>query len=180
MSTQLKDFINANKSEFNREEPSHKLWERIEAELDKVDAAEAKPVTKFIWSRWMSVAAMALVVLTVAITIGISKKMALNNESESGNSFKDQQVHFTSLIEEKRDSLQIYSHKNPELYQQFVSDLKRLDEDYIKLQEQLKTSPNQEVVVQAMIKNLEIRANILSQQLQVFHQVNEVKQEKIL
>lgn len=176
MSSQLRDFIKANRTDFNKEEPSAKLWEKIEAELN----GEAKPVKKLIWSSWMSLAAMILVVLSVAITIGIKSQFGANELADKRNSFKDQQMHFASLIEEKKDSLEVFSSMNPELYKQFVVDLQQLDRDYLQLQEQLKTSPNQQVVVRAMIKNLEIRASMLSQQLQVFNHVREVKQEKIL
>ncbi|RZK50879.1 MAG: hypothetical protein EOO99_00475 [Pedobacter sp.] len=148
----------------------------MEGELNK----EAKPVKKFHWSPWMSVAAMVMVIITIAITIGINRTLESDEIVQKSNEYEDQQVHFAGLIEEKRDSLQFFSASNPELYKKFVADLKQLDNDYIKLQEQLKTSPNQEVVVKAMIKNLEIRADMLSQQLQIFNQVKAIKQENIL
>ncbi len=90
------------------------------------------------------------------------------------------EVQFASLIEEKRDSLALYSKENPALFKKFVSDLKKLDENYEGLKKELQTSPNPEAVVREMMKNLQIQADILSQQLSIINQVNQYKKENTI
>ncbi|MNR06997.1 hypothetical protein D3C85_1230970 [compost metagenome] len=84
---------------------------------------------------------------------------------------------FASLIEEKKDSLQVYAKKNPVLYARFSEDLNKLDQDYEHLKEELQNSPNQKVVVKAMVKNLELQLQVINQQLSIINEVNQYKEE---
>jgi hypothetical protein len=82
------------------------------------------------------------------------------------------------LIAEKRDSLQTLAGADPELYKQFTADLSKLDKDYQELKKQLQTSPNKSLVGKAMMKNLEIQLQMISQQLYIINQVNQYKKEE--
>ncbi len=52
-----------------------------------------------------------------------------------------------------------------------------MEASYKKLKHDLATSPNQERVLRAMIRNLQIQAEVLDQQLQVIEQFKEIKKE---
>ena len=52
-----------------------------------------------------------------------------------------------------------------------------MDESYQRLKNDLPGSPNQEETVKAMIRNLQIQADVLSRQLNVIKQINESKKE---
>ncbi|RZM23433.1 MAG: hypothetical protein EOO88_26185, partial [Pedobacter sp.] len=82
-----------------------------------------------------------------------------------------------TLIEEKRDSLEVFAKDNPELYQKFSADLEKLDGNYKSLKQELLHSPNQKLVVKAMVKNLELQLQLISQQLTIINQVQQFKKD---
>jgi len=126
----------------------------------------------------MSIAAM--LVLTVGVYFGYQYKK-MNAEimvADINPGLGKKEVRFTSLIEEKRDSLLIFADADPELYQKFMTDMGKLDKDYQELKKQLQTSPNRALVGKAMMKNLEIQLQMISQQLYIINQVNQYKKEE--
>lgn len=174
MSNKLEGFVRDNKREFEVKGPSDALWSKIEAELDK-----KKPAKKtFKMYQWMSIAAM--LVLTVGIYFGYQyqRRSAEILVADINPGMGKKEVRFTSLIEEKRDSLQILADTDPALYKQFITDIGKLDNDYQELKKQLQTSPNKALVSKAMMKNLEIQLQMISQQLYIINQVNQYKKEE--
>jgi len=173
MSNKLEGFIKENKKSFEEKGPSDQLWSRIEAELDK--KGKKKQIKLY---QWLSIAALLL----LSFGIYFTQKPTTNEIAVADVSadYGKKEVHFASLIEEKRDSLALYSKQNPDLFKKFVGDLKKLDENYESLKKDLQTSPNPEAVVNEMMKNLEIQANILSQQLSIINQVNQYKKENTI
>jgi len=176
MSNKLAEFIKENKKLFEEKGPSNQLWERIAQELDKKQERPAKKIKLY---QWMSIAAVLVVSMGIYFTI-TNKAVEGIAIADVNPVFGAREVQFASLIEEKKDSLQIYSDDNPELYNKFIADLSKLDADYETLKKQLQTSPNREAIVRAMMKNLETRSNILSQQLNIINQVNQYKKENII
>lgn len=177
MSNKLEGFVKDNKKAFEAKGPSDKLWGRIEAELDKKKQSHSKKIKLY---QWMSIAAL------LAVSLGIYSSYNYNQVNyeiavaDINADYGKKAVHFASLIEEKRDSLQLYAKENPNLFKKFVSDLKKLDQDYEELKRELQTSPNPETVVSEMMKNLEIQANILSKQLSIIDQVNQYRKENTI
>lgn len=173
MNNKLEGFVKGHKKEFEVKAPSDQLWGKIAAELDKKQ--QKKTISMY---QWMSIAAM--LILTAGIYFGYQYKktsaeiMVADINPKLGKT----EVRFTSLIEEKRDSLQVLSQTNPELYKKFMNDLSKLDQDYQELKKQLQTSPNKALVGKAMMKNLEIQFQMISQQLSIINQVNQYKKEE--
>lgn len=173
MSNKLEGFVKENKKAFEAKGPSDQLWSRIEAELDK--KSKKKPIKLY---QWLSVA--AVLVLSLGIYFSYPKTNSEIAVADVSADYGKREVQFASLIEEKRDSLALYSKENPDLFKKFVSDLKELDENYEGLKKELQTSPNPEAVVSEMMKNLQIQADILSQQLSIINQVNQYKKENTI
>jgi hypothetical protein len=63
----------------------------------------------------------------------------------------------------------------PELYQQFLSDLTVLDSSYRSLRNQALYSPNRDVIIRAMMQNLQLQAELIYRQLMI---TNEIKEQK--
>jgi hypothetical protein len=172
MSDKLERFVKENKKQFDSEDPSYALWDKISGELDK------KPSKKVsIPYKWMSIA--ALLVLSVGVYFGYQYRK-MNGEimvADVNPVMGKKEVRFTNLIEEKRDSLQIFAEADPVLYQKFITDLSKLDKDYQALKTELQTTPNKALVSKAMIRNLDLQLQVISQQLNIISQVNEFKKE---
>ncbi len=172
MSHQLEEFVKNNKKQFDSEGPSPELWKRIEAGLD-----QKKPRKTIRMYQWMSIAALLLISLGVYFSSSFSPTKKAVQLADVNPEIARKSVHFASLIEEKKDSLQVYAKDNPELYQSFTSDMEKLDKDFHQLQQQLQNSPNQKTIVRAMMKNLEIQLQVLNQQLLIINQVNQYNKE---
>jgi hypothetical protein len=172
MNTPIEDFIKEHKKEFDTERPSGDLWDRIEKELDK-----KKPKKGFDIRLWMSIAASAIVLLAITLWFAFPVKKNKMSIADVSPAYANKQVRFASLIEEKRDSLQIFARANPELYREFSTDLQTLSLAYDSLRKQLPASPNQKLTVKAMVRNLESQLQLVSQQLSIIVEVSEFKKE---
>lgn len=175
MSDKLEGFVKNNKKAFEEKGPSEQLWDRISAELDK---NQHQKKTKLY--QWMSIAAMLLVSMGAYLTYNYQTGQRAIDVADVSKSFGNKKVHLASLIEEKKDSLQVYAKDNPELYNKFTADMDKLSKDYDALKQKLQTTPNSQAIVRAMMKNLDIQLQVLNQQLMIINQVNQYKKESVI
>ncbi|WP_423148735.1 hypothetical protein [Rubrolithibacter danxiaensis] len=178
MSERLENFIRNNKRDFDEFEPPADLWNKIEEKLN--DSIEIQPKHERVikLSSLIKVAAMLLIVLTAGfIFFNYEKKQAIEISNIDPKLAK-QQMHYASLIQQKRQEIQQIEKEDPQLFKEFSSEIKSMDVNYQKLKNDLSTSPNQEETVKAMIRNLQIQLQVLNQQLKIIEQVNQLKQSK--
>ena len=172
MSIKIEDFIRDHKTEFDQERPSASLWDRIEKELD------AQPKKKrFNIQLWAGIAASLLLVVGAGFIYSLQRERNHVSVADINPAYASKQVKFTSLIEQKKDSLEIFATSNPDLYRKFNADLEKLNSSYEVLRKNLPASPNQQMIVKAMVKNLEIQLQLVSQQLMIISQVSAYKKE---
>ena len=81
-------------------------------------------------------------------------------------------VNYTRLIDDKRAELKQMTEGNPALYREFATDLDRLEKSYQNLKADLPRNPNQDVLIRAMIQNLNFQIELLNQQLDVIQRIN--------
>lgn len=172
MSRKLEEFIRENKRAFDTEDPSEELWSRIERGLDK-----KKPSKTNHMNLWIGIAASMLLVVGIAAALLTYGRRNASIVAEVNPDYAKKQVRFASMIEEKKDSLEVLSKVNPALYSKFNRDIEYMDADYQKLKKELADSPNQKLVVKAMVKNLELQLQVITQQLMIINQVNQYKKE---
>mgnify|MGYP006149460545 CR=1 FL=1 len=183
-SNRLERFVRDHRDEFENLEPSLDLWEKLEAKLP-TDTALAQPVEKNTIipffpkiQRYWRVAA-SIVVVIGALGLWYANQSSSNSDiivSQVGDQYKKQMVHYASLIETKRDEIRQIADNEPALYQEFSSEIERLNKDYQSLRAELPQTPNQEELVKAMIQNLQLQLDILNQQLSIIQRVKEAKQ----
>jgi hypothetical protein len=82
---------------------------------------------------------------------------------------------YSRLIEDKRIELQQITTSDPALYQNFAKELDQLEASYQNLRSDLPQNPNQEVVIKAMIENLQWQINLLNQQLDIIQRIKQSK-----
>lgn len=172
MSRKLEEFIRENKKAFDTEHPSEELWSRIEKGLDK-----KKPSRSINMTLWIGIAASVLLVVGFAAGLFTYGRRNTMMVAEVNPDYAKKQVRFASMIEEKKDSLEVLSKVNPALYSKFNKDIEQMDGDYQKLKKELADSPNPKLVVRAMVKNLELQLQVITQQLMIINQVNQYKKE---
>jgi hypothetical protein len=180
MSKRLEDFIKMNREEFDDLEPSADLWTRIEKHLPAQETELKKR-----GSKTFSLGFVLRVAASVIVVMGIGFAFYLKNEKKEtidlaaiNPVYAQQQIQYTSLIETKRTELKSIAKSDPQLYKEFSSEIAKMDSTYKKLNDDLATSPNQERVLHAMIRNLQIQTEVLNQQLNVVEQFNKMKKEQ--
>lgn len=170
MSKKIEEYIREHKKSFDIEGPSANLWDRIETSLnnEKVKKPLRVPL-------WLSIAASLIVVMTFTFIFTYRNRSV--DIADLNPAYAQKEMKFASLIEEKKDSLQVYAKENPELCNQFNADLEKLGRDYENLKKELQNSPNQKIVVKAMVRNLETQLQIINQQLSIVNEVTQYKKE---
>jgi hypothetical protein len=180
MSKRLEDFIRTNREDFDDLEPSADLWKRIEKHLP------AEPlVTKKREAKMFSLSFVLKVAASVIVVMGIGFGLYLRNEKADTVNYAainpvyaKQQVQYASMVATKRRELKSIAKTDPQLYREFTDEIAAMEATYNRLNKDLATSPNQERVLRAMIRNLQIQTEILNQQLNVIEQVNQTKDEQ--
>jgi hypothetical protein len=99
---------------------------------------------------------------------GTTMKAATNgNEKEM--------YYYAKLIELKHDELKALEKDEPLLYKQFSADVQKLDSVYHLLKTQLPNNSNRELVIEAMISNLQLQIGLLNKQLDIIKQIKHSK-----
>ncbi|HVW94554.1 MAG TPA: hypothetical protein VHA56_01130 [Mucilaginibacter sp.] len=180
MSKRLDEFIKMNREEFDDLEPSADLWSRIERELPPQGTELKKKEAKtFSLGFVLRVAATVIVVMAIGFAVYLRHEKKGKIDFAAINPiYAQQQVHYTSLIETKRTELKQLSKSDPDLYREFNAEIAKMDSTYKKLRNELPASPNQERVLRAMIRNLQIQTQVLNQQLNIIEQLNKTKDQQ--
>ncbi|MFD2874392.1 hypothetical protein ACFS5N_18060 [Mucilaginibacter ximonensis] len=178
MSKRLEDFIKDNREEFNDIEPRANLWGRIEAELPEHFKEKKKEVKTFSLAFVLRVAALVVMAMGTGFFVYLNRKPATVNLAAINPEYAQQQIKYASLVAERRNELKSVAKTDPQLYHEFSSEIAKMDSTYRKLNKDLLTSPNQEAVLRAMIRNLQVQSEVLNQQLNVIEQFNEFKNQQ--
>ncbi len=174
MSNHLEDFISNNRNEFDSETPSGRIWENIEASFSgKKKKATLVQMPFFKWG----ISAAAILIIGMIVFLQLNKKPSDNKElAKTQTEVSDPQVNeFARLINMKQEELKVLAKDQPQLYEKFTSDIDQLDSSYKVLKQQLVSSPNKELLLEAMIQNLQLQLNVLNQQLNIINQIKQTK-----
>jgi len=180
MSKRLEDFIKANREEFDDLEIKAGLWGNIEERLPAGFEEAPKQKKTFSLGFVMRVAATVIVVMSISFVLYLRNEKSSNtvNLAAINPQYAEQQQHYTKLISNKLSELKIITKSNPQLYLQFTAEIAKMDSTYKKLNNDLATSPNQELVLRAMIRNLQIQTDALNQELIIIEQFNQIKKQQ--
>ncbi|MVM39800.1 hypothetical protein GO730_22955 [Spirosoma sp. HMF3257] len=198
----LERFVRDNHEAFDKEPPVD-LWKKIEAGLDKSSLDKLQPeqtglnmASPFLevhrnrsltggrqigWPNldWR-VAASIAVLLLAGCFLYMNQQYGVTHQPEivaASPTYAKEVVHYTQLIDAKRAELKQMTEGDPALYQEFATDLDRLEKSYQSLRADLPKNPNQEVLIQAMIQNLQLQINLLNEQLRVIQRIKQQTNE---
>ena len=183
MSSNLEKFVNRNRSEFDTEHPGADVWGKIEKTLPLKKEAKVfslKDIYKF-----SAAAAVVCIVLTSVYFLYVRQQ---KNESTVTTETKTNASELNGIapeyvaeakqvfnaIETRQEELKEATADNPELYKQFLDDLQLLDSTYNMLQKQAAHTPNKDVIMKAMLQNLQLQAELLYRQLLI---TNDIKKQ---
>jgi len=204
MSSDLEKFIRKNSGDFDDADPSGKVWKNIERVLPVMKPArlndfrhsgrEAKRFTIRDIYRWSAAAAIFFIALTSVYFLFI-RKLPNSDGVEIPTVKTDQQTNpsrldnFNSIsieyatqfkqaeqaVEDRQKQLRAAIANDPALYHKFQQDLVTLDSSYRLLREQASQSINGDVIIKAMIQNLQLQSELLGRQLMIIHEYKTTK-----
>lgn len=186
MSNKLEQFIRDNREEFDSEEPRPQLWKNMRADIENKNKRNDK-VFHLSFLRWT--AAAAIIVMILGMFYYMNRQQGAENFAAHEPSIQAQDelskinpayakevYHFTQLIELKQNELKQIEKEHPELYGQFVNDIHKLDSSYQALRAELPANHDPETLLEAMLQNLRLQADLLNQQLTIIKQIKQNKQ----
>jgi hypothetical protein len=186
MSRKLKDFIDENRRAFDDALPSSSAWQQIESSI-----GAGKPVKRVAVRgiyKW-SIAAAVFFIVAGSIYFVVTRKDDKSNDTvktitpaanNSGNAdigkispeYAAEAKKIYQSIEEQQQQLKRLASGQPELYSQFAQDLAALDSSYRVLKLQAIQTPGHELLIKAMLQNLQLQAELLGKQLLIIHEFN--------
>ncbi len=192
MSSLLEKFMSNNRKDFDTENPSAKLWENVEKNLPAKKNAKIFSI-KDIY-KWTAAAAVFFIALTSAYFLWIKKPAVIeavvktekagdsntviqNDISTIAPEYAAEAKQFYRIIETKQQQLKSITKDQPSLYNQFAMDLSTLDSSYRVLKNQAAITPNRDVIIKAMMQNLQLQAELLSRQLMIINDFKNTKNE---
>ena len=123
---------------------------------------------------WRIAASIALIVGLGWVGYRINQNYGITEAPEVAlvdPNFARQVSQYTHLIDTKRTELRQMTESDPALYKEFAVELDQLERSYQNLKSDLPKNPNQEVVIQAMIQNLQWQIDLLNQQLDIIQRI---------
>ncbi len=180
MKKDLKAFMAENREAFDGATPPEALWQRIATELDKAEHPEKGAKVRSMWVfQVLKVAAVTFVVGVVGIMVYFyGKKHAYDDYSRISPNLAAEQKTYAQLVTQKKDSIAYIAASNPTLYGEFSEVLSHMEENYESLKRELAESPNKELTLEAMIRNLQAQIEVLSQQMEVLDYINNETKNK--
>jgi hypothetical protein len=182
MSDKLKQFIEDNREAFDTENPDPQLFKKLRKDITgDTKTKRIHAVNPLSWAA----AIAGLIILSVVFYYilekndqkAITTKQPPVNTEEAGIPdpvYAKQIWHFKELIGLKQTELKQLEKEQPALYYQFVGDINKLDSAYRVLRTTLSENPNTEILLEAMIQNLQLQSDLLNRQLII---IKEIKQK---
>lgn len=188
MKDRLERFVRDNREDFDVFEPRADLWKDLEKELGHKERPLWLGLNRPAWMgpAWMGRRMVWQIAASIALVVGLGGFWYFNQQYgvteqpdvvafNPGYARTVQQ--YTRLIEDKRVELKTVTESNPALYQQFAADLDRLEKTYQNLKQELPKTPNQEILIQAMVENLKTQIDLLNQQLMIIQRIKQQNHE---
>ncbi len=178
MDDKIEKFIRSHRAEMDDKSPTRDLWAGIEKELSQSKKQKQLSIPLRYWR------AAAVILLLVTSWLAFDK--VYRNFDGNGKSdvaaispqLQEAENFYISLIDQKRGEINVLGDKY-EFGDAFTSEIDLLDSMYLVLKKDMQYG-NEDVIVDAMILNLQLRIEILNQQLSIIQSIeNTKKDEKI-
>lgn len=184
MNDRLEEFIRSNREEFNDKKPASKVWENIRSTLQEEPSGPAGIDIKVNAFSWVWKAAAVFFFLTSSWFLA---DKVLNGGREPGSEvavspeyqdFLAADKYYTSLISQKKAEIEDFRLTNGNLEDEFLQDVNKLDSMYVELKKELESFQYNEKLMDAVIRNLQLRVEILNQQITLLQKIQSIKQQE--
>lgn len=171
MKKNLTSFVRDNRPAFDTANPPAGLWDRIEASLDSQAREHTVRVRRL--PRLARIAAAVLLLAAAGVLVfTYGRRQGYEDYHKINPQLAAEQRAYSEMVTQKKDSIAFIAVSNPALYGEFSTVLEQMEANYKDLKQELPSSPNKELTLDAMIQNLKIQIEVLGQQLDTYHYIN--------
>lgn len=178
MKDALEQHIREHKAALDVFEPSDRIWEAIDREMDQGNRR------RVLRTGWMWKAAAA-VLLLVALGLGFWRVNPLEQPLAAAQDVRthyspeliEVENYYTAAIDDKVAMVRKFQQEGVVGDDELFESLNELRTMYQELQAELSQGEDQELVVNAMVQNLNMQMEILNQQLLILEQIKSFQHE---
>lgn len=164
----LESFVNENRHEFDRFEPSDTTWDAISKRLEE---KTSRP-RKLAWLKVAAVVAVALLGATLVYQQRFSERRQEAKVLQSDPELRElieAEAYYSQEVNVRMDEIQKCYKIHPELKSEVQGDLNELENMYMNLKKDLKENISNKEVIEAMIENNRVRLKLVDD---VLEQIN--------
>jgi hypothetical protein len=165
----LEKFVNENRHEFDRMEPSDKSWDAISQRLN---AAHAPKTRKLNWLKVAAAVVLLALIPTLIYQLRFSEQKQLVKAIQADPEIKElleAEAFYAQEVSGKLAEIQKCYKVYPELKSEIEGDLNELENMYLSLKKDLKENISNKEVIEAMIENNRNRMKLVED---VLEQIN--------
>jgi hypothetical protein len=181
----LEKFITNNKDEFEEDfdnNLSANLWSKINQDLDKTVKVAPKTVRMVpiqrIWQIAAGFAALLVVGLSMQFYYLQQRTLSESSVEKLVPELAEAEKFYSSQISQTKTVLSSYNLKEVGI-ESDLKEIDNLDKAYNELKTEFYKSGDKEAIISAMIQNLQLRAELLNQKLQVIQRAEKVKKGQV-
>ena len=170
----LEELFENLKGTFDIEEPATGHQQRFLDKLNtKTDGVVQLQPKKKSWWKPLSIAASVAIIFTIGFSLFNAKPTIEEQVAEISPEVSQTQFYFASLIEEQVKALESESTpKTRKIVDDTMLQLKKLEADYSRLEQDLLNGGNSKLILSAMITNFQTRIDLLQD---VLNQIDTIK-----
>lgn len=167
MHDKLEKFIRDNRELLDDKTPDKSVWDKIENEIGG-DKKKKHIDFSFVWKA----AAVFFFGMSAYLLFQLNNNRNIANyqpeisAADIIEEFEETEAFYISEISEKRANIEAINYINPDLAASFQQDIHTMDSIYNDLKKELSENSNEQVF-NALVQNLQIRIEILNQQLNI-------------
>jgi len=169
----LEQYVHAHREAFDSEVPGNHVWEGIVKTLSHKTPTTQRNID-FSWM-WKAAAIIFFGLSGYLFIRDIDSWTGMaNNGSVEFREFQNAENYYNSMIYSKQQELQQYIDKNSPFYEEFKKDVLELDSIYTVLKVEFNQN-NDDLIMEAMVRNLQLRIEIMDRQLKIIQKVKKLK-----
>ncbi len=178
MDDKLEKYIKTHRSEMDDKIPGDDLWSKVEKDLFPKKRVKSMTLPN---TYWKAAAVLLLLVTSWLVYEKVNHGFQDVSSPEivaGSKELMEAETFYTTLIHQKRSEIDQWNNKFG-YGNEFKNEIDALDSMYVVLKNEMRNG-NKEEMADAMILNLQIRVEILNQQIKILESIgNSQKDEKI-
>jgi|GEM_PF-280496 len=174
----IEEMIDGLKGSFDFLEPQEGHQLRFQAKLEDQTQVVYTIRKRVNWWRPLAIAASIALIGVLGIgLVNLQTGSSVENQvAEIAPELPETRLHFANLVENQLNSFEQYRNEDTEkLVQDAMQQMSRLESDYLRLEQELISGGNKEVIMQAMIQNFQSRMDILNSYMTKIKMIDQFK-----